>query len=149
MGRKLHTDIPQHTQELVPEWSYLPDFRKKDAAFKAKQKNHYDCRHRVKQMDPLPEDQSVWVRTNNQQVPGRVIQAANTPRSYLVETPAGQVRRNRLHLNVNQGPSNQTDEHAEPNANNFEPPSRYTRSRTGTPIMPPNRLTYWRKGDVV
>ena len=149
MSRKLHIDIPQHTQEVVPEWSYLPDFHKKDAAFKAKQKNHYDCRHRVKQMDPLPEDQSVWVRTNNQQIPGQVIQAANTPRSYLVETTAGQVRRNCLHLNVNQGLFKQTDENAKPNANNFEPLSCYTHSHTGTPIMPPNRLTYWRKGDVL
>jgi hypothetical protein len=91
MGRKLRTNIPQHTQELVPHWSYLPDFHKKEAAFKAKQKNHYDCCLRVKQLDPLPEDQLVWVRTNNQQVPDRVIQAA---RSYLVETPAGQVHRN-------------------------------------------------------
>lgn len=30
MGRRIRTSIPQITQQFVPEWSYLQDFRKKD-----------------------------------------------------------------------------------------------------------------------
>ena len=48
--------------------------------------------------DPLPDDQQVWVQTGARQVAGRVIQPAATTRSYIVQTPSGQLRRNRSHL---------------------------------------------------
>ena len=37
----------------------------------------------------------MWVETRGHQIPGRIQQPANTPRSYIVETPSGELRRNR------------------------------------------------------
>jgi len=46
----------------------------------------------------LPENTPVWVQTENSQVPGTVVHQASTPRSYIVSTPTGSVRRNRINL---------------------------------------------------
>jgi len=42
----------------------------------------------------LPDNTPIWVDIPERQVPGPVSQRANTPRSYLVDTPSGQVCRN-------------------------------------------------------
>ena len=42
---------------------------------------------------------------------GTVVSPANSPRSYLVETPSGTVRRNRVHLNID---TSQLSENTEP-----------------------------------
>ena len=98
MGRPLRTDIPQVPSTLIPEWPYLTSFWQKDAEQKRKQKAGYDRRHRARSVSPLPDNQAVWVRTRDRPDPGRVIQSADTPRSYLVENPSGTVRRNQSHL---------------------------------------------------
>ena len=89
MGRRIKTDIPQTASRLTPQWHFLPDFQQKDNEFKEKQKRNYDRRHHVRPADTLPDNYSVWVTTNNSQIPGRVISNAGTPRSYLVDTPSG------------------------------------------------------------
>ena len=73
-------------------------FREKDKEWKERQKADYDKRHRVMNLTPLPDDQPVWVQTEDRQVAGSVIQPTATPRSYIVQTPSGQLRRNRSHL---------------------------------------------------
>ena len=72
---------------------------------------------------PLPDDTDVWITSGDQPTPGRVVSAAGTPRSYVVDTPNGQVRRNRFHLN---------ERPAEPEAAETVPEQIMTRSRTGT-----------------
>ena len=42
MGRRIRTSIPQMTNQFVPGWTYISDFKKKDADFKRKQKDNYD-----------------------------------------------------------------------------------------------------------
>ena len=91
-GRCLKTDIPQPKKTFVSDWHYLPSFRVKDKEYKAQQKVEYDRRHRARPLPPLPDDESVWVQTQNRQTPGRVVQQAATPCSYI-ETPSGNVRR--------------------------------------------------------
>jgi len=95
MGRKVKTDIPQTASQLTPQWYFLPDFKQKDKDFKEKQKKNYDHKHCARPIDTLPDNTPVWVRTGNNQTPGS---NASTPRSYVVSTPCGQVRRNRQHL---------------------------------------------------
>ena len=49
----------------------------------------------------LEEDVDVWVmRTDGQTTEGRVVGPAGTPISYIVEMPAGEVRRNQSQLTV-------------------------------------------------
>jgi len=40
---------------------------------------------------------------------GKVLQAAGTPHSYIVETPSGEIRRNRAHLRVRTDPQPPVD----------------------------------------
>ena len=139
MGRKIRTDLPQPQQNLLPEWPHLEDYTEKHKKFKADQKRQYDRRHRVQSLPILPEDQPVWVNTEGRQVPGTVVRQADTPRSYLLETPSGQVRRNRSHIQC------RSESPASPATQPVQPPMTSqinTRLRTGTAIQPPNRLTY-------
>ena len=64
---------------------------------KLKQKSNYDRRHRVRDLPDL-SDESVRVHTGNRTEPGRVIIYAGAPRSYVVETESGDIRRNRAHI---------------------------------------------------
>ena len=150
MGRKLRTDIPQVTGNLIPQWTLLDHFHKKDTELKFKQAQQYDKRHHVRPLDPLPDDQEVWVPTGDKQVPGRILESAGPPRSYIIETPSGQVRRNQAHLTINQSGENNLEElQRSPGTSSYDSPSSHnTHSRTGAVITPPNHLVYWRKGDV-
>ena len=66
MGRKLRSEIPQRTCTFIPEWSYVPEFQKKDRELKERQKKDYDHRHGVRPQETLLPDESVWVHTQNQ-----------------------------------------------------------------------------------
>ena len=50
MGRQVKTctDIPTLKKELIPQWSYISDFRERDKECKAKEKRDYDNRHRTR-----------------------------------------------------------------------------------------------------
>ena len=88
--------------------------------------------------------------TGNSQTPGRVVSNAGTPRSYLVNTPSGPVRRNRQHLNrrlsrtddnisdIPDIPTTTPSQRAEPERDRI-----MTKTQTGTDIRPPNRLEYY------
>ena len=98
----------------------------------------------MKPADVLPDDSPVWVTTGNNQIPGRVVSNATTPRSYLVSTSSGLVHRNRQHLHQRLG---QADDYplittsttsAEPERDRI-----MTRTQTSTNIRPPNRLVYY------
>ena len=91
MGRKIRTPVPQTDHLLVPEWSYLPDFRESNAAFKGHQKKNFDMQHGV---------QIFQMTRKLEPVRGTVLTQANAPRSYVVSTPSGVVRRNRQHLSI-------------------------------------------------
>lgn len=98
MGRNIRSTIPQVPQCFEPEWSYLPEFREKDAQEKRKQKTNFDLRHRARPLPPLEPEQNVWVRTDGRVDPGHVVNPTSAPRSYMVETSSGKVRRNQAHV---------------------------------------------------
>ena len=68
--------------------------------FKARQKNDFDKQHHAKDLDAIANNCTVWITSGGDRVPGTLISPANSPRSYLVVTPSGTVRRNHIHLNV-------------------------------------------------
>ena len=134
MGRHIRSNIPMTVESLVPKWDYLDSFLVANSKIKQKQKADYDSRHDTRLLPEIPDNTNVWVRTDNQHTEGRISGAAGTPRSYLVSTPSGEIRRNRAHLTI------RTDL---PTAESSHPPKRspiQTRARTGTPIVPPERL---------
>ncbi|KAL5506378.1 hypothetical protein EMCRGX_G008003 [Ephydatia muelleri] len=91
-GRRIRTTIPQLPCQMVPSWSYLQKFRTSDEEAKQRQKENYDLRHGVK---PLPELE-VWVTNRGKR--GTITSKTNPPRSYIINTPEGTIRRNRRHL---------------------------------------------------
>ena len=137
MGRQLHTALPQVDDLLLPKWPYLDEFRRKDVEFKQKQKQNFDSRHRVRVLPPIPNNTEVQI-TSGTETTGQVITPANAPRSYIVETPTGLVRRNRRHLNVI--PNDQTSDGVQ--QPDTPPRQIMTRSQTGTVIHPPDRFHF-------
>ena len=137
MGRKLRSNIPQITDSLVPQWSYLQEFRAQNKEFKKCQKTDYDRCHRIQDLPAIPDNTDVWVTTGGSPTPGRIITTTDTPRSYIVQTPSGEIRRNRSHLNIDHRRMSNTDIQS----NTAQERSLIrTRTRTGTTIAPPDRL---------
>lgn len=61
MGRRVRSNIPQSTESLTPQWSYLQEFKLRDRELKQRCKRDYDKRHRVRDLPALPNDTKVWV----------------------------------------------------------------------------------------
>ena len=81
MGRKLRSSLPQTTASLVPQWSYLKEFRDADQKCKEQQKRNVDRHHRVHTLPEIPPNTDVWITTDNRNIPGRTVQLADMPRS--------------------------------------------------------------------
>ena len=140
MGRRLRTSLPQTQQSLIPSWSYLEQFRAKDECFKNQQKEHYDRRHRASVLPVLPDNTPVLVQTGSSRVPGTTISQADAPRSYLIQTSSGTVRRNRQHLIA-------VPVRDDPSSNQADVSLRQPVHPARSPIMTRSR-TRQRKGDV-
>ena len=89
---------PSKNQEEVRNW------------LKARQDNqcYYYNRH-TKELPELHRDQAIYVQDPARKTwnPARVIDQAETPRSYLIKTGTGaQLRRNRIHLRPNNASNN-------------------------------------------
>ena len=143
MGRRLRTTLPQIDDQLRPQCKYLETFRKQNSEFKQKQKSAYDRRHRTNSLPPIADDTKVWVSGGQTTIPGQIYSQANIPRSYIVNTPGGQIRRNRQHLYVI--PDSANDNQRTLNSSSSETsvlPGPPTHSRTGTDIRPPDRLRF-------
>ena len=134
MATKIRSTLSQTTKSLVPQWPHLQEFRRANEAFKEKQKANYDHLHRVHDLPAIPDHTDVWVTTGEHNTQGRIVNMANTPRSYIVQTPNGEIRKNRSHLNIVPSATKTPTKEAV-----IRSPIM-TRSQTGTAINPPNRL---------
>ena len=135
--------MPLITAQLIPSWSFMEEFRSQNSSFKEQQEQEYDQRHGVRSLSPIPDNSDVWIASGEQPATGNVIRPAYTPRSYIVDTPSGQVRRNRQHLNIVPARHEPTDSTDSPTTDSTDSPTRdqiIIRSRSGTAIRPPDRL---------
>ena len=70
----MRTDVPETIEYFIPDhdWHFPADFKEKDEVytFKKKEKQNYDRAHRTRDVEPIPNDTSVWVRTENSQCLG-------------------------------------------------------------------------------
>ena len=94
MGRNIRARVPTVLAQLNPCWHYLEQFREKDASLKARQKTNFDKRHLARNLTDHSAGERVWF--SGQRVEGTVLDTTDTP----VETPNGELRRNRRHLNL-------------------------------------------------
>ncbi|KAJ3649934.1 hypothetical protein Zmor_021650 [Zophobas morio] len=95
-GRQLRDRVPAISRRLVPKLPNHQAIRREMEAEKQRQKHHYDRRHRTKDNAELKAGDRVWLIHRKEE--GMVQTPDETPRSYWVKTPHGQVRRNRQHL---------------------------------------------------
>ncbi len=95
-GRKIRTTMPIAPSALIPKVAKQKNLRRKEEKSRNNQKENYDKRHGVVQQQDLKIGDTVWI--TDMRTWGRVVEKAPTPRSYIVETPSGSVRRNRFHL---------------------------------------------------
>ena len=96
MGRKLRTKLPIQPSTLQPQAPDLHTLQQKEKTYKEKQRDNYNAKHAVKDKPPLQPGDPVYVRDMNRQ--GQIIQRHHSPRSYLVQTDQGTLRRNSKHL---------------------------------------------------
>ena len=151
MGRQLRTQVPRVQEQFIPEWSYLKELKKQHKAYKGKQADYYDVSHRVRERPDLGIGSEVWVANlDNKREPTRgvVSSQAETPRSYVVHTPSGPLRRNSQHLRTvpeertaPEEPIPEDGQHPRENTNPL-PSVRspvMTRQRSGIKLQPPLR----------
>ena len=96
MGRKLKTTLPILPSNLHPKAQHDQVIRQKEEAYRTKQQHNFNLRHRATNLPTLHRGDSVWIRDQDSQ--GTILAKASQPRSYIVETNHGTVRRNRSAL---------------------------------------------------
>ncbi|XP_060073579.1 uncharacterized protein LOC132553359 [Ylistrum balloti] len=102
MDRQIRTKVPVKPETLISKWPYLTEVKDKETELCDNQKRNYDHRHRVRNLAPLNPGDRVWIKDSGTR--GEVVKSAPTPRSYVVNTPTGGVRRNRRHIVPTTGP---------------------------------------------
>ena len=102
MGRPLRTTVPTLKFNLQPK--VLNRDLVVESHEKAQQtcKRHYDRRHGARSLPELFPGNNVNIKLDGEKsvAPGVVEGQANTPRSYIVKTNKGSIRRNRKHLHM-------------------------------------------------
>ncbi|UYV75445.1 K02A2.6-like [Cordylochernes scorpioides] len=94
MGRRIRTTIPTPTKQHQPP--NLKNLKNQEAIQREKQKYFFGRAKGVRELPPLDVNDRVWL--TDLKTSGVIISKADTPRSYMVDTPRGRVRRNRFHL---------------------------------------------------
>ncbi|UYV64399.1 hypothetical protein LAZ67_3000530 [Cordylochernes scorpioides] len=96
MGRKLRTTLSIASENLNPRLVDSQTLKRKEGRRRKDMKSGYDRRCGATDMEELSEGDTVWI--TDMRIWGIVKQKASTPRSYMVDTPVGTLRRNRFHL---------------------------------------------------
>ena len=153
MGRKLRTTVPisrDLRRPMIPDHAVVTDRDKKE---KERQTKNFNSHHGVRPLPVLQSGSTAYVKDRDST--GTVLREV-APRSYLVDTPDGVVRRNRRHLiesdtsQEEQAHENQPGQSEDATVGDSPRDTglrRYsTRLRSGGVIKPPDRLdNSWNK----
>ena len=135
MGRKIRTRIPTSPSNLNPCWPYLEQFRENDATLKDRQKRDFGRHHSAKTLPELHPGERVWLP--EKKVEGTVVDKADPLLSYTVETPKGQLRRNRRHLNrLPEMPNTDTSTALSSPSPDFQTATSPELTTPATPVVP-------------
>lgn len=96
MGRRIRTTLPMAPQFYASKAVNYNELRRKEDDRREKQTRNYNRRHRAVQSGELIPGELVWVR--DKRVWATVREKTHHPRSYIIETPTGKLRRNSYHL---------------------------------------------------
>ncbi|XP_070549174.1 uncharacterized protein [Ptychodera flava] len=101
MGRQIRTTLPTIAAKLEPRQPDLELVRAADKKVKGAYERSFNKRHGAKSLPELLPGDNVQVKLDGEKgwkTPARVLQAGTAPRSYIVQTPRGTLRRNRRQL---------------------------------------------------
>ena len=97
MGRKLRNSIRRFHTILTSSWPDMDKLREREAGSKETQRLNFNQRHNAIPLRSVQPGTPVHIKDMG--TTGTIAGAAETPRSHLVETENGTVRRNRSHVN--------------------------------------------------
>ncbi|XP_042345404.1 uncharacterized protein K02A2.6-like [Plectropomus leopardus] len=112
LGRQIKTTVPTIDKVLCPQWPDFTKVRKADEKAKENYRRTYNNRHGVRALPPLSQGESVVVKLDGEsgwKTARTVQQPHTTPKSYLIQTDRGTLRRNRRHLRPTFLPVQQPD----------------------------------------
>ncbi len=95
MSRKLKANVPLVSKQLLPKTLDFNRVRSQDNQLKSRQRKNSDFQHATKDLPSLSPGDTVWV--SDRQSHGTVSQE-HSNRSYHVDMPDGNFRRNRRNL---------------------------------------------------
>ncbi|KAK3782887.1 hypothetical protein RRG08_002516 [Elysia crispata] len=113
MGRRLKTKLP-FVQRAQPQKPDFPLLIQKEFRYRENQRQNYNLRHAVREAPELQHGDPVFVKDLRR--PGSVIKKYHNPRSYIVHTEQGTIRRNRTHLVATPTPDQSPPVRSVPNA---------------------------------
>ena len=104
MSRKLKTQLPVLPGTLMakPNLEVREQVMRRESSYREKQAAAFNNRHRTQDLPQLQAGERVWVR--DQRRHGTIVAKTPQPRSYVVKTNLGTVRRNRSALVFAQDP---------------------------------------------
>ena len=140
MGRKLHSTVPMIQEMYQPKLPPHSEISLKENLYRSKQQSYFNKRHRTCQLKPLKTGDQVWIPELHQQA---TVLHEVAPRSYLIQTPRGRIRRNRQHLTFLDTTENTVSRSATSldDSPQREPtPLGATITRSGRMSRPPDRL---------
>jgi len=101
LGRQIRTTVPTLEANLQPAWPDLQRVRQTDERAKENYSRVYNNRYNTKTLPELQPGTSVAVKLDSERgwtKSAVVLRKCDTPRSYIVQTDKGELRRNRHHL---------------------------------------------------
>ena len=156
MGRLLQTRLPRLARQLTPQTPNHEEIRQADEEAKLLYKKYYDRRHGVRDLAPLCPGQPVLIKldTEKRWEKSGVVKAADKEnRTYAIQTPTGDVRRNRNHLQpipslpykVTEVPDDDLEDHLEDSPGEQSTVPRVPTETAGRPIVQSRTSTRVRK----
>ena len=113
LGRQIRTMVPTVDRVLSPKWPNMAKVRMADARAKAGYSCDYNRRHGARALRPLNPGDSVALKLDGESgwvTAGTVRRSHPSPRSYLIQTENGVLRRNRRHLRPTFSPAQELSE---------------------------------------
>ena len=96
MGRNIRSTVPTFPAHLKPQLPNVKKLRQQEHESRLQQQVNVNKRHRAAPLGTLSPGTKVHITSHDQ--PGTVIEKAEAPRSYIIETPTKDIRRNCEHL---------------------------------------------------
>ena len=137
LGRRIRTNLPTIPRQLDMPVVDEQQLRKLDSAFKKKQKLNHDRHRGAKSLPDLKPGDPVMIKLDGEKSwlkPGRVRETC-APRSYIIDTDKGCLRRNRRHLQSR--PEDQTYDFGNGAARNAVGPNKDQTPEAARPAVGP------------